>query len=587
MRVSGGFIICKNDLVRGGIHSHTGALEAPVSQLDLDAVNAVQATPWRINTYTLDTMMTAWANDVRLPGIEKAITKDLPDKLGLAAWLALPAGEMTDEGLKKAQNEAWAAMPDDDRKEHVRRRADIHKFNASAKGRERAMLDYLGIADEMRDEPAIYFPHNRCFRGRIHPLIGAGPHPQANDMGKSLLMFAEGFPLGREGLFWLCVRAANCGGQDKLSLNERVEWAYEHRDSIVAAGNDPFADLWWASEGVDDPWQLLATCRELALAWALTDPTEFHSHLPVPMDGTCNGLQHLAAMGLDQIGADATNLTKVMGQDGKTPMRQDIYLEVRDAVRAIIETDAAAGHEQALQWHGKLEGSRGRKIVKRAVMTTPYGVTDRGIREQLIKDGHTAEIEQSGPAADYLKDCLVTALSQTVSSAKSIMAWAQTAADRLAKAGLPFEWTTPSGSTVRQAYHLTSERRVKTLSGSLVLHEEMKDAGLNSRKQAAGAAPNLIHSFDAAHLSMTVAKAAKQGIKAFSMIHDSYGTHAGNTGKLSRILRETFVDIYSTDQLARVRAEIATQHPHVDLPTTPARGTFEVSEVLTAPFFFS
>ena len=31
---------------------------------------------------------------------------------------------------------------------------------------------------------------------------------------------------------------------------------------------------------------------------------------------------------------------------------------------------------------------KARKVVKRGVMTTPYGVTPQGIRDQLITDGH-------------------------------------------------------------------------------------------------------------------------------------------------------------------------------------------------------
>jgi DNA-directed RNA polymerase len=32
------------------------------------------------------------------------------------------------------------------------------------------------------------------------------------------------------------------------------------------------------------------------------------SHLPVHQDGTCNGLQHYAALGGDRLGAEAVNL---------------------------------------------------------------------------------------------------------------------------------------------------------------------------------------------------------------------------------------------------------------------------------------
>ena len=49
------------------------------------------------------------------------------------------------------------------------------------------------------------------------------------------------------------------------------------------------------------------------------------SHLPISMDGSCNGYQHLSAMGLDPIGGRATNL---MPFDDP----EDIYQRVCDRV---------------------------------------------------------------------------------------------------------------------------------------------------------------------------------------------------------------------------------------------------------------
>jgi DNA-directed RNA polymerase len=281
-------------------------------------------------------------------------------------------------------------------------------------------------------------------------------------------------------------------------------------------------------------------------------------------------------MGLDPVGARATNLA-----GGE---RQDIYSEVAEHVAKAVEADAAAGVMEALEWHGRVN----RDVVKRCVMTTPYGVTDRGIRRQLVLDGHVPEaaVSTSG-SADYLGDKLVAALGETIQAGKAIMAWLQTTAHRLAEAGLPFDWTTPTGSRCRQAYWVCAEKRVKTLLGDVILKEEVSNSTLAPRKQALGSAPNFIHSFDAAHLAMTVNAAYHEGVSSFAMIHDSYGTHAGNTTRLARVLREQFVRIYSEDWLAKTAAEIQGYAPHVQLPPLPARGDFEVQQVLDAPFFFS
>ena len=50
---------------------------------------------------------------------------------------------------------------------------------------------------------------------------------------------------------------------------------------------------------------------EVRDALASGDPAAFRSRLPVQMDGSCNGLQHYAALSRDAPGAHAVNLLPV------------------------------------------------------------------------------------------------------------------------------------------------------------------------------------------------------------------------------------------------------------------------------------
>jgi DNA-directed RNA polymerase, mitochondrial len=541
--------------MKAGTHGHSSVLERPVSDSDLAAWNAIQATPWAVNTWVLDVMLDAWTQGLWIAGLEIGEVGKLPPRL---------------------DDETWAAMSQEDRSARTARLRDIHSENASIKGRSHAIVSCLEIAELMRNRPAIWFPHTKDFRGRIYSAATRGPHPQGNDISKALIHFAEGKPLGQSGEFWLRVRAANCFGMDKLSLEDRVAWTLSHQSEIGQAALSPSTSTWWTE--ADEPWGFLATCYELAQALISSAPESFVSHLPVPLDGSCNGLQHLSAMGLDPVGALATNLTPATS-------RQDVYEEVANRVRLQVEQDVFDGIDAARVWHGKIT----RQVTKRAVMTTPYGVTDRGIRKQLLNDGHVPADDQigKGEAADYLRDRIVQALGDTVASAKAIMAWLQVTADRLARAGLPFDWTTPTGGKVRQGYFTPTLERITMLSAKVSLWDEDRKGGLNVRKQALGSAPNYIHSFDAAHLTMTVNAAVSEGIDALAMIHDSYGTHAANTTRLSTILREQFVALYQVDWLKRLKEEIAGYAPHVQIDDPPERGDFDVSQVIDAPFFFS
>lgn len=99
--------------------------------------------------------------------------------------------------------------------------------------------------------------------------------------------------------------------------------------------------------------------------------------MPVHQDGTCNGMQHYAALGGDVRGAKAVNL-----EAGDRPA--DIYTGVVDIVNKVVEEDKKAGHDIALL----IKEPLGRKVVKQTVMTTVYGVTFVGARDQIAKQLH-------------------------------------------------------------------------------------------------------------------------------------------------------------------------------------------------------
>lgn len=552
-KYDGGYLLLKQPLIKTGTYTHTADLENPVSPLMLRAVNIVQAVPWRINTFVLDVMREAYVRNDTIGDLPPSEDIPVPPRLPDDVWIALPA---------------------EARKEHKTRLSGIHSLNAGYSVKREVLLRKLQTAEEMRNREAIWFPHNLDFRGRMYPLP-QDLNPQSDDVGRSLLMFSEGKRIGPRGHYWLMVAIANAFGQDKLNFEDRIEWVRNHTDALIDSALNPLEGrrFWTTAE---EPWTALALCHEFNM---MSEYGHDHvTHIPIAQDGSCNGLQHLSAMGRDPVGALATNLTS-------TPSKQDLYSEVAREVARIVGRDAAAGVEEARHWAGRVD----RKVVKRAVMTTPYGVTERGIRDQLIADRHTEGLDGYQAAnADYLKGCIVQALENTVRSAKDIMTYIQGTAKALADAGIPLRWITPAGMTVQQAYYNKNRKKVYTIHGEAIIWAEDKNLGLNVRKQALASAPNVIHSFDAAHLAKTVVEAHDVvGIKSFAVIHDSYGTHAPDVDDLARILREQFVDIYSGDRLAEFEEGVREYAPGVKLPRRPAGGDFNVTEVLNAPYFFS
>jgi DNA-directed RNA polymerase len=178
-------------------------------------------------------------------------------------------------------------------------------------------------------------------------------------------------------------------GYDKASFQERVEWVHTHLDLIRDSAENPLSgQRWWVN--ADDPWQCLATCKELISALDSPDPTKFKSSLPVHQDGTCNGLQHYAALGGDLDGARQVNLV-----DSDRP--SDVYTHVASLVEKMIDEDVEKGTEVAKLLQGKIS----RKVVKQTVMTTVYGVTFIGARDQIGKQLK----DKSVVPADMVWDC--------------------------------------------------------------------------------------------------------------------------------------------------------------------------------------
>ena len=107
---------------------------------------------------------------------------------------------------------------------------------------------------------------------------------------------------------------------------------------------------------------------ELRNALESENPTAYLSSLPVHQDGTCNGLQHYAALGGDDQGARQVNLAAA-------DRPSDVYTHVSSEVQKTIELDAAKGHPAAVLINGKIS----RKVVKQTVCSSLIFLSTNGI----------------------------------------------------------------------------------------------------------------------------------------------------------------------------------------------------------------
>lgn len=105
----------------------------------------------------------------------------------------------------------------------------------------------------------------------------------------------------------------------------------------------------------------------------------------------------------------------------------------------------------------------------------------------------------------------------------------------------------------------------------------IEDTVPSKGKQAQGASPNAIHSLDAAHLTITVNRAEFP----VTTIHDSFGCLLADMPTLFKLIRETFVELYSADPLVTLMEDIGGDLCNVQI------GTLDISLVLDSEYCFA
>ncbi|KAF5858131.1 DNA-directed RNA polymerase [Aspergillus alliaceus] len=560
----GGYFVYQNSIVRTtpGETLQPSYIKAAIEDNGLEQVreglNILGRTGWQINRDVFDVMLEAWNSGEAIANLAP-LEPDLPHP-------PKPAPEEGYEAEKK-----W----DNIMRDIENRRAGMHS--------NRCFQNFqLEVARAFRNE-TFYLPHNMDFRGRAYPLP-----PYLNQMGadnaRALLLFSEAKPLGASGMRWLKIQIANLFGFDKASLSEREQWTTDHLDDVLdSANNGLHGKRWWLD--AEDPWQCLAACCELRNALQHPDPTQYPSRLPIHQDGSCNGLQHYAALGGDKVGAQQVNL-----EPSDRP--SDVYTGVAEFVKEAVAREAKEGNPMAKVLDGKIT----RKIVKQTVMTNVYGVTFMGamkqVRKQLIDHYPELSQEETRHGSLYIARKIFEALGTMFNGAHEIQYWLGDCASRITQSLSPEQiediakeafnptkaedsakrandptkkfrstviWTTPLGLPVVQPYRSRKARRVRTTLQDLSIVDNGSDDVVSKRKQLQAFPPNFIHSLDATHMMLSAIACDRAGL-SFSAVHDSFWTHACDVDSMNDILREAFVRMHSDDVVKRLAAEFEVRY---------------------------
>ncbi|XP_066601813.1 DNA-directed RNA polymerase, mitochondrial [Prorops nasuta] len=554
---NGGYFFTPSDFMRTTAFSkacYKRLYKTPPEQLNpiFDVLNQQSSVPWKINTDLLDIVIDIFRKggneDLKIP---KPINSFPPFE-----------PKIPDDGTSESKKSLYS-----ERLAYINDLQDSYSLWCDA-------LYKLSIANHLRDK-IFWLPQNIDFRGRVYSIP---PHLShlGNDLARSVLLFAEGRKLGPHGIDWLKIHLVNLlGCLKRNSIQERLQYANDHIDLIQDSADNPLTGkMWWTNS--DDPWQTLAACKEVVAALKSPNPAEFVSHLPIHQDGSCNGLQHYAALGRDQPGAISVNLAP-------SDVPQDVYSSVVTLVEQQRKIDADNGNKIA----NLLDGHLNRKVIKQTVMTTVYGVTQYGATIQILKrlkEKKQFEHKTSFEASRYLVEKTFGSLRTMFNSAKQIQDWFNKCANVITNSNKEVEWITPLGLPVVQPYFKLLQYNSNNTSNLKV----------DKPKQRNGFAPNFIHSLDSSHMMLTSLHTLQEGI-TFISVHDCYWTHPCTVDIMNRICRDQFIALHSEPILENLSnffkktyGESLLRPGEIKVfDKIPKKGTFDLNQIRSSVYFFS
>ena len=549
----------------------------------IQGINKIQQTPWRINKDVLKCVK------MRLPEIlhEEEEMPEEGDPSEVKLTLARLMKESTPEN-EKEYNEAS-------------KRWNKKLLVLRARSKNYALKTIIQKAEAI--DEAVFWQYADCdYRGRLY-FLEPYLNFQGNDLARGLMTFADKEIIGVEGIKWLSIHLATAYNQsyritdipewcsedyvsylkqeglrsisvDKMTIEDRIKWTENNRELIESTAKD-------GKLIGEKPVSFLAACFEMLGVYKHGEM--FLTSLPISIDGSNNGWQHLAAISKDQEAAELVSLID-------TDIQTDFYVKVAKELLNVIEEEQ---NERLITLIKKMPMRDIRKgIAKRAAMTRAYSCGAKRMAASMYadcyKENYTEKYNITMIDCVNLSQAIIIAINRVCPGPLATMSYLQRMAVHKVREQAAIDsknvyltWWTPSGFFV--VYQRNRQESIKhrgVIAKRRIKHVGKIDSNVpDIGAYISGISPNFVHSQDASHLMLV----ASNWEHSFGAIHDSFSTHACYIEKLNDAVRDYFCRIYDhKNYYEEIKYALSadTFEEEIDV------GTLDINEVKNSKYFF-
>ena len=478
-----------------------------------------------------------------------------------------------------------------------------HKFDLQNKSKktEYDLITLKGKALSLY--PKFYQYIDYDYRGRIY-YTESFLNFQGSDLARGVMLFSKGEVLDQSGNFWLAVHTACSYNKsytidklpswlqgnykeylesegletisvDKMTLEDRAMWTKMNMDLILECAKRNRLCL-----SCEKPVTFLACCIE----WESVSKDKDHKCcIPLPIDGSNNGWQHLGAISKDPKTGVLVGLKPV-------DIQKDFYVQT---AKELIKLMPEWFEERKMPMKSIRKG-----ISKRGSMTRAYSAgADKiaiNMYEDCKKEGYHTKYNITREDCKKLSVNLIKAINTVCPGPLQTMKFLQKIATQKLEDQNYLYWNTPSGFPVLyQAFQTNKMKTRSVLKGigsesksqvkhtHLVIRRRQEDNKPVADKQryASGISPNFIHSMDASHMALVI----NSWDHDFGAVHDSFSTHPNQVEDLLELTKDVFVKMYQHDNFF----DKIERTFKLTMPIQPVIGDLNILEVYDSDYFFA